>query len=615
MKKRWLRDFIQDIVQNLMQYKGRSVIVKTSVFALLVMLLPFLIVTSMVKMKMSSIVREEIKVANERTLDTIGTSLDNVIDKMFSLSVHLIDNISLASFYLMDWEYSLKEYGEGLEEKVSLNLLLEEYIDSIYIYVSGKEQILSAERGIDNMRTLKLEEMADTSWKHWYDQYATASNVVFCSRQKKDMYPNLMTIIRPVRVTQNELAGAVIVNIDIRKLSQYLGIYELDEMKFYMMSRDGVLCYSNQENLFEEVEAQSRLGAFLYDEQGELKKATQKEGVNYDIVGTVSKKYRFQYVLCSSNTDYENKIQSVDIFVEQVIVLLSVLGIVLSGIMALRFFFPIQKIINEVGGLEAETEDATEETGKEASKDERDRSDNEFRYIERKIRQAKRREGRQQRETEEWLRKLKNAQLLALQSQINPHYLYNSLETISSMAVAQAGYDNKVSDMITDLADFFRIGMKKDNYLVSIAEEIEHARLYLQIIEVRYAETIQVSWEIDEHILDCKIISLTLQPLIENAIQHGLRKKRYQGHVTITGKQLDEIICLTVEDDGVGMEQSDCIALNEELLNRYEKVCDHVGIRNVNQRIKILFGEDYGICVNGKEEGGLSVRVLLPVLL
>ncbi len=613
MKKRWLRDFIQDIVQNLVQYRSRSVIVKTSVSVLLVILLPFLLVTTMVKMEMNSVVKEEIKVANERTLDAIGTSLDNVMDKMFSLSVHLIDNTSLASFNVVDWEFALKQHGEALEEKISLNFLLEEYMDSVYIYVSGKEKVLSVERGTTGIRPLTLEEMADTSWKPWYDQYAATSNVVFCSRLERDMYPYLLTLIRPIRILQNEPADAIIINIDIRKLSQHLGIHDLKEAQFYMLGQDGMLLYSNREELLEEVDAQSRLAALLYDQQGALKETTQIDGVNYDVVGAASQRYHLQYILCNPNTDYENKMQSVDNFVWQMIIILGTLGLVLSCIVALRLFYPVQRIVNEVGGLESDPEKSLEEAMVEDFGDNQQR-DNEFRYIEKKIRQAKRREGRKQHETAQWFQKLKDAQMLALQSQINPHYLYNTLETISSVAVAQAGYDNQVSDMITDLADFFRIGMKKDNYLVSIAEEIEHARLYLQIIEVRYAGAVQVHWEIEERILNCKIVSLTLQPLIENAIQHGLRKKRYQGHITITGQQKDEIIYLTIEDDGVGMEQSECIALNEELSKQYEKICDHVGIRNVNQRIKILFGDDYGICVNGKEEGGLAVQVSLPVL-
>jgi len=613
MKKRWLRDYFREIIQTLTQYKSRSIIVRTSAFVLLVTLVPFLLVTTMVRMEMNSVVKEEITVANERTLDAIATSLDNVMDKMFSLSVHLIDSTGLASFNLLDWDFALRQYGEALEDKISLNLLLEEYMDSVYIYVSGREKVLSVERGTDGIRTLPLEQMADTSWKPLYDQHAAASNMVFCSRLERDMYPYLLTLIRPVRIAHNEPAGAVVINIDIRKLSQYLGIHDLKEARFYMLGQDGILLYSNRENLFEEPYAQSQLAELLYDQQGELKETTQVDGENYNVVGAVSQRYSFQYILCNSNTDYENKIQAVDNFVWHMVILLCLLGFVLSCIVALHFFFPVQRIVNVVGALEADAEESAEEEEADAFKGDQE-WDNEFRYIETKIRQAKRREGRKLHETEEWFGKLKEAQLLALQNQINPHYLYNTLESISSMAVTQAGYDNQVSDMITDLADFFRIGMRKDNYLVSVAEEMEHARLYLRIIEVRYAGAVQVHWDIEEAVLHCKVLSLTLQPLIENAIQHGLRKKRYQGHITISGIQKDEIIYLTVEDDGVGMEQSECAALNEELLKQYEQVCDHVGIRNVNQRIKILFGEDYGICVNSKEEGGLAVHVTLPVL-
>ena len=159
-----------------------------------------------------------------------------------------------------------------------------------------------------------------------------------------------------------------------------------------------------------------------------------------------------------------------------------------------------------------------------------------------------------------------------------------------------------------------RIGLSRGSYLVGISEEMEHAKLYTRIIEARYEGTIHVRWDIDEEIFLYKTVRLTLQPLIENAVSHGLKPKRYKGNIVIRGGMVEEFVYLVVEDDGIGMENAQCVALNHELMENYDGKSEHIGIRNVNQRIKILFGEEYGISLRAKEDGGMIVRMIMPKL-
>ena len=199
--------------------------------------------------------------------------------------------------------------------------------------------------------------------------------------------------------------------------------------------------------------------------------------------------------------------------------------------------------------------------------------------------------------------------MLAIQNSI-----YNTLDMINWDAVRQLGSGNSVSQMISTLAQFLRIGLSRGSYLVGISEEMEHAKLYTRIIEARYEGMIRVKWDIDEEILLYKTVRLTLQPLIENAVSHGLKPKRYQGNIVIRGGVVEDFLYLVVEDDGIGMSNEQCVVLNHELMENYEDKNEHIGIRNVNQRIKILFGDEYGISLRAKTDGGLIVWVIMPKL-
>ena len=129
-------------------------------------------------------------------------------------------------------------------------------------------------------------------------------------------------------------------------------------------------------------------------------------------------------------------------------------------------------------------------------------------------------------EVEERMASLHNAQILALQSQINPHFMFNTLEAIGDTMVLLLGRENEATDMIQNLAILLRISLSTDTYIVPLRDELEHVKLYMQLMEFRYQGDIHYSIEVPDAMLSLSVVKLTLQPLIENAIQHGLRPKQ-----------------------------------------------------------------------------------------
>ena len=207
----------------------------------------------------------------------------------------------------------------------------------------------------------------------------------------------------------------------------------------------------------------------------------------------------------------------------------------------------------------------------------------------------------------------KEMQIHTLQSQINPHFLYNTLETISSIAENEG--IEQVSDIALSMADLYRYSISSSDELVPISDELTHIRNYLDIMQVRYGERICPHFHIDEEAARCRIMKLTLQPLVENAIYHGLEAKRSQGNLDVTVCAKGDFVLVTVEDDGTGMNAGQLDALREKLspgdVDSY-KSNGHIGIVNVYQRLRLRFGDDCAMLLESEEGTGTKVIVQVP---
>ena len=216
----------------------------------------------------------------------------------------------------------------------------------------------------------------------------------------------------------------------------------------------------------------------------------------------------------------------------------------------------------------------------------------------------------------------RQAQYLALQNQINPHFLYNTLESIRGEALI-AGMDN-IADMTEALAKFFRYTITKVENLVSVEEELDNCETYFLIQKYRFGSRLQLhilyEEENRESIMNCKIPKLTLQPILENSIIHGTELKIGTGNLTIQFEQTDKRLIIRISDDGAGMDEQTLAKLNRQLgrggraLTDQEEKRGGIALVNVNNRIHLLFGEEYGMHIYSIKGKGTDVEVTLPVV-
>lgn len=203
--------------------------------------------------------------------------------------------------------------------------------------------------------------------------------------------------------------------------------------------------------------------------------------------------------------------------------------------------------------------------------------------------------------------KQKSAELKSLQAQINPHFLYNTLESIRMRAAVRGALD--VSEMIYILATFFRNSLKTDT-ITTIENEIEHCKLYLKLFQIRYNNQLTTNFNIDESMLTYSIVNLSLQPIVENYIIHGIDLNASNNIINVNAYLNNEDILIEIEDNGSGIDNDTLDNINLALNNQITPLS--IGIFNVHERLKIVYGNEYGLTINSEKGVGTKVTINIP---
>ena len=200
---------------------------------------------------------------------------------------------------------------------------------------------------------------------------------------------------------------------------------------------------------------------------------------------------------------------------------------------------------------------------------------------------------------------IKSSEMNLLQEQINPHFLYNALSVISSMSMRENG--KRTVECLRYLADFYRISLNKGREVISIEQELDLLQNYMKIQKIRFGEDVVIRYEADEDVLQCRTIKLILQPLVENAIHHGRREEEVLT-VGVSVRRREERVIYEVCDDGLGIEPEKLVQLRTELKQSQEGY----GLKNVDIRVKLRYGEGYGVSIMSIPDKGTCVRVEIP---
>ncbi|GMK43145.1 hypothetical protein PghCCS26_02720 [Paenibacillus glycanilyticus] len=206
----------------------------------------------------------------------------------------------------------------------------------------------------------------------------------------------------------------------------------------------------------------------------------------------------------------------------------------------------------------------------------------------------------------------RTAQVKAMQAQINPHFLHNALQAIGGIALSRNVPE--INDHVRAISDLFRYTIRMKSDLVTIADELEHARNYLQIQKLRFQSMIEIRIDADEECLGCRIPKFSLQPIVENCFFHGLEGKMDAWTISIRVEKVLDEIEIDIADNGMGIEEARLAEIRRQLSQPADgqENGEGMGISNVNARIKLLFGDEYGLFISSEWNAGTTVKLLIP---
>jgi len=592
-RKRGIWHFIQN-------YRFQSIFVRNFAIILVLVILPLAGMSSFLYRSSNQVVESEISQVNMNSLYRVRDILDVLFRETNLLATQISQQTDTQLFML---DTNSTDFVQGryntINQTINMFTLIYEYISSIYVYSEKNRYVIS------NVENKTYDNFADKTWYPYYEQSDSAYSKTL-PRKSREVYPFLLSFIKPSYLNANNKIGAVVINIDLEELGKMIqpsnekeahDILILDEQNNLIYRSDMKLLFQNQ------IEPEILTSYSGEDNKSDI---VSIEGRPYMLT---TAKLTFNDWTCISllpmNT-YEKKIHSILNYTIWLMLLFAAIGIVIAFLISVRTFQPIRSIIDVMDRLNRQ---------EQAHPLDRRGKRNELNYISGNLIQS---ETTRKLIADDLARRTKllgEAQAAALQAQINPHFIGNSLETINWMALELTdGASNEVSRTIGTLSQLIQLSLNMNDRLVPIRVEVDHANLYLRMMNIRYNDKIKVLWDIPEEMMSMVMVKLSIQPLLENAILHGIQPSRRQGIITIAGTAETDRMTVLVSDNGVGMDEELVGKLNASMQQEPDQEVEHIGLKNVNQRIRLNFGEAYGLTVQSSPGKGTTVILRMPIV-
>ena len=580
---------IKNIWFNIRHFKFNSIFLRTFLFITVLTVIPFIVLSIMFYSNTLKNIREEITLENSYIFDNSVNIIDRTLMEVDTLTSSLASNESTQLYTINNVSTDSFKTISRLAKTLPI---IYRYIDSIYIYSEPTDTVI-----MDN-NSIPLSDLSDTDWISAYHAVTSPKGTII-PRSKNNVYPQLITIIKPIYVA-DEKKGAIIMNINAQSIYNSM-LYQQykDGRLFFLVNADNKIIISSELSYFNTYPDDIGLNT-LTIESNPKNSVYEINDKNYVVLSGDSSISDYKYISAYPLELYEHKLSTMKLQIIGILLLLMIIIFILAYVASVRSYSPLNEIISFLDNSQPPA-DSIEEEDK-----------NELMYIINSIQTHINDKTKMAEILEERMKLLRKSQYDMLQTQINPHFLYNTLETINWMAYNMSNSENPVSKSLINLASFFRNTLTS-GYFVSIENEIKYTKEYVNILALRYGDLFDMEWDIDESILSYTIIKICLQPIIENAVYHGIKQKNDKGLIKIKGLCDDNNIILIVSDDGIGIEKDALDELNKTLSETsFTNEKSHIGLSNVNQRIKIIFGDSYGIHVESTVGVGTDVYVTIP---
>ncbi len=547
-------------------------------------------------MRFSTMSREETVQSTRKLMEQTGENLEDYLVSM--------RQISDAAYYNVIKENDLSAQDQDIQAK--MNLLYEanrDNLQSIAIY-NDYGSLLAAEP------VAAQKEDPDVTNQDWYKQAVEEmENMHFSTPHIQNLFDDgthryywVISLSRMVELTDNGVSqmGVLLVDMDYSAISRMMNQINTSNngQYYYLCDSSGEIIYHPRQIQIsdgitsEDSEAVAEYKDGVYDRVfgGEQRKVIVNtiSYTGWKLVGVIP------YDTLSAGTI------NIRYFIILIILLMAMMLVIINRVVAVRISSPILKLNDSVKEYEAGEKPEIYIGGS-----------SEIRHLGLSIQSSYEQIDTLMKKIVLEQNERRKSEFDALQSQINPHFLYNALESITWMVEGER--NDEAVFMISQLAKLFRISLSRGRTVITIKDELQHAQSYMNIQMIRYKNTFSVIFDVDPEVYSYCIVKLVLQPLLENAINYGVEGMDDSGEIRVTGREENGAVILSVSDNGFGMSEEQVrLVLTDS--TRIRKHGSGVGLVNVNNRIKILFGKEYGLKVESEPDEGTTVSIRIPAI-
>jgi two-component system sensor histidine kinase YesM len=567
-------------------------------------LIPASILLYTYSQKSSQILEEEVTRTMLQTLKQASINLDYQFN-----SVRDTSNIIFMHPKLNEYLSTKASLGQQYDSLKELRYLVDNAGENPNVF--RVRLFVNSDRMFSNEK-VNFFSLDDLKPRSWYPQVVDAGGSMIWAGAYLESYIGVddpTYVLSGARILRDpdsydEISGVLLIDIAEKTIQDILSKIELTkEANLYLAAPDGTLItHRNKALIGTNINSMEIVNAF---EQGNeaIVPLIKNKNPQYAIISSISST-GWRLVAEVPKAEITSRATALNQFssvatLSSVTILFLLLVFILLAVIVRGMNRRMQMVIKTI-----------KREGIEGLEDRNHTSDGDFNFLENSVNHLIHKVRDLMEETYQTKVQEREAQLRALQAQINPHFLYNTLDTINWIAIGRNAHD--ISQMIDGLAKYFRLSLNKGRDLVSVSDELNLAKVYLEIQQTRFPKSFEFHFDVEDGLEPYEMPKLTLQPIVENALLHGIRRsKGKRGVIWIRARKEEDELVLSVEDDGIGMEQ----AIAEHLLMEPRPTMksdgsgSSYGLYNVNERIKLFAGEAYGLQIQSKSGEGTTVTV------
>lgn len=509
------------------------------------------------------------------------------INKMISSAEHInyvffSDSYTKAVLYNSDPFSTNPEFINALKKalsNMSTYVNMYDYVGSIYLYCNESNYVYS------NYQNEYLDKFISNDWYELWKNNNYKTTIAKTACTVHGVPKEYISIIYNIRYGA-ESDGAIVINFNTSYINQLLFSTEKNDTKFYIYTTDNKLCYSTSGDEVSD-------GKYLNIDNNT--KIFRSKIVSVQNISGINAKL----IMESNNRAFVNRLTwfFVVIFLYNILILTVIF--LLSLHISKQYYESISDILNMLSSYENEAS---------AIADSRELS-----YIKAKISDLYQHNTENEILLSQRMIALKNSQLVALQTQINPHFILNSLNVVNLMIMRSGELHSDATKAMSLLAKIISNTLSSKDYIISIEREILYAKKYIEFAQLKFGNNFDVEWNIDSSCMNCKTVKFIMQPIIENSVEHGFAEctgRKNMLIISVLPKNND--IEITITDNGKGMIPEKRIEIEHSLTDANIFKDKNLAIINVHKRIQIIFGAKYGCSILYSNDTGTSIRLTIP---